>query len=225
MAIAENISSLQEKIRQTALEAKRNPADVTLLAVSKYATVDAVQEAYSCGLRDFGENRLQEGKRKVSQAPGDVNWHFIGHLQTNKVKEVISHFSLIHSLDRYKLAARLSQAASLVGKEVRVLIQVNIAQEKSKNGLAQGEVQDFLDEVVTLPNLKVEGLMAMAPFVENPEEVRPYFRQMKQIYDTLTTPGVSFKHLSMGMSNDFSVAVEEGATLIRIGSLIFSDID
>ncbi len=221
MDIAVNLKYVQEKIKAAALKTGKSDADITLVVVSKEATVGQVEEAYSCGVRDFGENRFQKAKEKLSTTPSDIKWHFIGHLQTNKAKDVLPRFSLIHSLDSYKLAQEISRLASKKEEEARALVQVNIAGEKSKYGLSPGEVKDFLEAIRGLPFLKVTGLMTMAPFVPDPEEVRPYFREMRIIFKTLKVPRISLNYLSMGMSNDFVVALEEGANIVRIGSLIF----
>ncbi len=222
MNIAVNLKYIQEKIKAVALRTGKSDADITLVVVSKEATVEQIEDAYRCGARNFGENRFQNAKEKLSATPSDIKWHFIGHLQTNKAKDVLSRFSLIHSLDSYKLAKEISRLAVKREEEVRTLVQVNIAGEKSKYGLSPGEVKDFLEAVRGLPFLRVTGLMTMAPFVPDPEEVRPYFRQMSVLFETLKVPGISLNYLSMGMSNDFVVALEEGANIIRVGSLIFN---
>ncbi len=221
MSIAANLKYVQEKISAAAVKAGKSAADITLVVVSKEATVEQVMETYDCGIRNFGENRFQKAREKLSATPLDIKWHFIGHLQTNKVKDVLPRFSLIHSLDSYKLAREISRLATKKEEEIETLVQINIAGEKSKHGLSPGEVKDFLEAVRELPFLKVTGLMTMAPFVPDPEEIRPYFREMSVIFKTLKVSGVSLNYLSMGMSNDFVVALEEGANIVRIGSLIF----
>lgn len=221
MSISSNIKKVEEMVRQAALKVHRDPAEITLVGVSKTVGKKEVREAYALGLRHFGENRLQDALEKVAACPLDITWHFIGHLQSNKVKAVLPHFDLIHSLDRFKLAERISSLAVKEEREVKVLVQVNIAGEASKQGLSPGETREFIRDAAVLPNLKIMGLMAMAPFVDDPEEVRPYFRHMKTIFGSIRAPGASMRYLSMGMSGDFSVAVEEGANMIRIGSLIF----
>jgi PLP dependent protein len=221
MSISSNMRKVEEMVRQAALKVHRDPAEITLVGVSKTVGKEEVEEAYALGLRHFGENRLQDALGKVAACPPDITWHFIGHLQSNKVKAVLPHFDLIHSLDRFKLAERISSLAVKEEREVKVLVQVNIAGEASKQGLSPGETREFIRDAAVLPHLKIMGLMAMAPFVDDPEEVRPYFRHMKTLFDSIRAPGASMRYLSMGMSGDFSVAVEEGANIIRIGSLIF----
>lgn len=223
MSISANIKQVGEMVRKAALKVHRDPAAITLVAVSKTVGPAQVQEAYAAGLKNFGENRLQDAMEKVTTCPLDITWHFIGHLQGNKVKAVLPHFALIHSLDRFSLAERISSLAVKAEKEVKALVQVNIAGEASKQGLSPGETKEFMRDAASLPNLKIMGLMAMAPFVHDPEEVRPYFRQMKTMFAGIQVPGTDMRYLSMGMSSDFSVAVEEGANMIRIGSLIFAD--
>ncbi len=221
MSISANVKRVEEMVREAALKARRDPAEITLVAVSKTAGIQEIQEAFACGLRDFAENRVQDGLEKVASCPPGITWHFIGHLQTNKVKFVLPNFALIHSLDRFKLAEKINQVAEREGKEVQALVQVNIAAEDRKHGLPPKEAEEFIRDLRTLPFLKVTGLMAMAPFTADPEEARPYFRGMKALYDSIRIPGVHLQYLSMGMSGDFYVAVEEGANIVRIGSLIF----
>ncbi len=222
MGIPANIQMVRDAVRQAAARSNRDPGDITLVAVSKTAGLEEIREAYDLGLRHFGENRLQEAMDKIPRCPPDITWHFIGHLQTNKAKGVLEGFSLIHSLDRYRLAKRLSSLAAAAERTVRVLVQINIAGEAAKFGLPPGETEGFIRDIGALPGLEVVGLMAMAPFAPDPEESRPYFRDMKAIFDSLQqVPGVNLEILSMGMSGDFTVAVEEGATMLRIGSLIF----
>ncbi len=221
MDIAVNLKFVKEKIIKAALKTKRDPDKITLVAVSKGVGLLEVKEAYALGIRDFGENRVQDAEEKINCSSINVNWHFIGHLQTNKVKNVLPKFSLIHSLDRLRLAKKINQLAQGEGKRIKALVQVNIAEEETKHGLPPLEVKDFLEEVAQFPNLDIIGLMAMAPYVSNPEEVRPYFRRMYSIFRTLDVPGVDMRYLSMGMSNDFTVAVEEGANVLRIGSQLF----
>jgi PLP dependent protein len=221
MSISSNIKRVEEMIRQAALKAHRDPAEITLVGVSKTVGPAGVREAYASGLKNFGENRLQDAMEKVAACPPDITWHFIGHVQTNKVKALLPHFALIHSLDRFKLAERFSSLAVEAKREVKALVQVNIAGEASKQGLSPGETREFIGDAAGLPNLQILGLMAMAPFVEDPKEVRPYFKQMKTLFDSIRVPGAPMRYLSMGMSGDFTVAVEEGANIIRVGSLIF----
>ena len=221
MGVAGNLRKVQERVRQAALRARRDPGEIRLVAVSKTAGPGEIKEAYAAGLSHFGENRLQDAREKIPLCPPDITWHFIGHLQANKAKAVLEDFALIHSLDSCKLAARLNRLGLEAGKTARVLVQVNMAGEAGKQGVPPGEVEGFLRQAASLPGLDIQGLMAMAPFSADPEDSRPCFRAMRALFDSLKIPGVRMEILSMGMSGDFEVAVEEGATLLRIGSLIF----
>ncbi|HHX78017.1 MAG TPA: YggS family pyridoxal phosphate-dependent enzyme [Firmicutes bacterium] len=224
MAVAENLARIKREIRLAAEKAGRDPGEITVVAVSKGATLADIKAAYSLGLRDFGENRLQDARQKISALPGDIRWHFIGHLQSNKVKEVIRSFVQIQSLDRLSLAGKINKAALEAGATCPCLVQVNIAAEKSKFGLRPEEVKDFLAAVSVLKGIKIRGFMAMAPLCRDPEETRPYFKAMRRLYeDNKNFPGTDMTFLSMGMSNDFHIAVEEGANMVRIGSKLFSN--
>jgi pyridoxal phosphate enzyme (YggS family) len=173
------------------------------------------------GINNFGENRVQDALPKIECLPAEINWHFIGHLQTNKVRQVLPVFKLIHSLDSIKLAGAIQKEAEKKNMVANVLLQVNIGEEKSKYGFRWEEVQDALVELTQLNHIKVLGLMGIAPFVEDPEEVRPYFRRLYSLFKAINLPGVEMKYLSMGMSNDFEVALEEGANVIRVGTSLF----
>ncbi len=213
-----------EAVRASLLWAagKSGQDNVRLIAVTKTVPAAVIGEAMQFGLTSFGENRLQEALPKVEMYP-DADWHFIGRLQTNKVKDVIGRFNLIHSLDRWKLAEALNGHAENLGKKVSVLVQVNIAGEAQKGGMAPAELQDFLCDTSTLSSLCVEGLMTVPPYEEDAEKVRPYFREMNRLFRSFSIPGIKMNILSMGMSHDFTVAVEEGANLVRIGSAIFGE--
>lgn len=175
-----------------------------------------MREVVQQGIMDLGENRVQEMTGKITALPPDINWHMIGHLQTNKVKYVVGRVALIHSLDRWSLAEEINRRAVKVGLVTRVLVQVNTSGERTKQGLAPGELPDFLAALRDLPQISVYGLMTIAPYAENPEEVRPYFRALRFL-----AAKHNLKHLSMGMTNDFEVAVEEGADMLRLGTAIF----
>ncbi len=183
---------------------------------------EVIARAVSSGLTLFGENRVQEALPKIERFP-QAEWHLIGRLQTNKVKSVIGRFALIHSLDRWKLATALETRAEKLGQIVRVLVQVNIGREPQKGGVLPEDVPAFLREVARLSHLQVEGLMAIPPAVSHPEEARPYFRAMYQLFRSIDIPGIEMKTLSMGMSADYVMAVEEGANLVRVGSLLFGE--
>ncbi len=218
--LAERLKEVNAAIAAAAVKAGRDPAAVKLVAVTKTVGADQIRQAIAIGLHDFGENRLQEAKAKVDAFP-DQNWHFIGHLQTNKVKEVLPRFKLIHSLDSYRLAEALQHWGERLDRSVNVLVQVNVAGEKGKYGLEPGELPDFLAALRSLTRIKVRGLMTMAPWVDDPEEARPVFRGLRLLQQQCSSPEMSLEHLSMGMTNDYRVAVEEGATIVRIGTALF----
>lgn len=224
MIIRDNLEQVQHKIRQAARRSGREESAIQLLGVTKYASDEEVQKLFDAGLGVFGENRIQDATKRIERFP-DAKWHFIGSLQTNKVR-FCEPFDLIHSLDRWSLAKALNARAKQWGKLQSVLIQVNVAGEASKSGLDPSEVKSFTQRVLLdCPNLQVRGIMTMAPFVEA-EETRPIFRETKRIYDSLQQElGVCWDTLSMGMTNDFEVAIEEGATLVRIGSALFAKED
>lgn len=223
MGIRENIQEVREKVAEAARRAGRDPGAVNLVAVTKTIPLDSVMEAYHCGIRDFGENRVQELLKKYGKIPPGVNLHFIGTLQTNKVKKIIGRANLIHSLDGMALAEEIDRAARETGQAARVLIQVNIGSEGTKRGLPPKEVLPFAEQAAGLTGLQILGLMAIAPWCKDPEDVRPYFREMNVLFKKVKerVPGLLMRHLSMGMSGDYPVAVEEGATILRVGTAIF----
>ncbi|MDW7973611.1 MAG: YggS family pyridoxal phosphate-dependent enzyme, partial [Thermodesulfovibrio sp.] len=205
-----------------ALRVGREPDDIKLIAVTKSQPVDKIKEAIDYGLRIFGENRVQEAKIKIAELKNfNIQWHMIGHLQTNKVKDAVNLFEVIHSVDSEKLAKFIDKEAEKRGKIQRVLIQVKLSEEDTKYGIKEEEVEKLIEVCLNLKNIKVEGLMTIPPYFENPEDVRPYFKKLRQIRDELNRKGYDFiKELSMGMSNDFEVAIEEGATMVRIGTAL-----
>jgi hypothetical protein len=222
--IAENLREVKERIAQAAARAGRKPDEIKLIAVSKNFSVEDIKEAVAAGVTALGENRVQEAREKIDQLGNIAEWHLIGHLQTNKVKYIINRLYWVHSLDRISLAEEISKRAAAAGLTINVLVQVNIAEEESKFGLKKEEVEGFIRKVSQMQGFKVRGLMTIAPFVENPEEVRPVFRELKNLFDNLKAlqiPNVDLEYLSMGMSGDFEVAVEEGANMVRIGTAIF----
>jgi pyridoxal phosphate enzyme (YggS family) len=193
------------------------------VAVTKYVDADAIREVLDVGLTDIGESRVQEAVPKWKALDGRGTWHFIGHLQRNKVKDVVTRFTYIHSLDRYPLAEEINRRARQVDRIMRCFIQVNVSGEQSKFGLPPSEVVEFAREVAELPYIRIEGLMTMAPRSDNSEEIRPIFRRLREIRDEirrLGDPKLQVPHLSMGMSQDYTVAVEEGATWLRLGSVL-----
>lgn len=220
--LANNLKEIQKKIDAAALRAGRSPSEIRLVAVTKTVGPDEIRRAAALGLRDFGENRLQEAKPKLQLFP-ELRWHFIGHLQTNKVKDVLKAFSLIHSLDRLSLARELERRAGRLDSEARCLVQINISGEKSKFGLEEAELGDFLEAMRDYSRIKIEGLMTMAPYHAEPAEARLLFRRLRRLQKIHARPGMKLKELSMGMTNDYTVAVEEGATMLRIGTALFGE--
>jgi len=218
--LEENYQRVLTEIGEAARRSGRNPGDVKLVAVTKTVGIVAVRRAITLGITDFGENRVQDAAEKVETIP-EVRWHFIGHLQSNKAKDVLPFYSLIHSLDRLSLAEALQNCAERFDRIAEVLIQVNVSSESSKYGLKPEELPGFLSEISTFDRLKIRGLMTMAPFVEDPEETRPFFRELRLLRDKNSKQGLELNELSMGMTNDFVVAIEEGATMVRIGSALF----
>lgn len=219
--IAQNLAEVQRRIAAAAHKAGRDPAQVRLVAVSKTMPLELIREAVAAGQRLFGENYLQEARGKIEALGEAAAWHFIGHLQSNKAKAAVELFELIHGVDRLKLAKALDAAAAQMGKVQEILVQVNLAGEASKSGTGPDAAPDLLRQITLLPHLKVLGLMTMPPFLE-PEAVRPYFRQLRQLRDRLEDlGGQPLPELSMGMSGDYEVAIEAGATLVRVGTAIF----
>lgn len=222
--IRENMQSIRQLIAAACQKSGRKQEEVKLVAVSKNFPVETIMDAYQAGQRVFGENRVQELIGKIPQLPPDIEWHLIGTLQRNKVKYIVDKVSLIHSVDSLALAQEISKRSIKAGVSVNILLQVNISQEKSKSGFSEEELWQNIKDISVLPGIKIKGLMTMAPLVADPEEVRPIFRRLKELsekIDKLKLPQIEMKELSMGMSDDFTVAVEEGATLVRIGSRIF----
>jgi len=222
--LADNLARIRARIAAAAERAGRDPADVTLIAVTKGVDAATIAQAVAAGVADIGENRIQEARAKFPEVPAEVRRHMIGHLQTNKVRHCLDLFDVVHSLDRLSLAQAISRRAQFAGKDVPVLVQVNVAGEDTKHGLAPAEVLPFVRTVAELPGLAVRGLMTMAPWTDDPETVRPVFRELRRLAEQVAEAGirgVSMEWLSMGMSNDFEVAVEEGSTMVRIGSALF----
>lgn len=212
-----------DEIREKIIRAGGN--DVTLIAVTKTHPPEVINEAIDCGVTDIGENKVQEILAKYDSVK-PVRWHLIGHLQTNKVRQIVDKVCMIHSLDSMALANEIEKRCANAGITMDVLVQVNMAGEESKFGLAPGDVEAFTDEVIKLPHLRLRGLMQIAPYSENPEDVRIYFKETKEMFDALHEKyGEDFNVLSMGMSNDFVQAVEEGATHVRVGTAIFGERD
>jgi len=220
-----NLRSVQERIAAAARRAGRDPAEITLVAVTKGQPVEAIRVAYGLGLRHFGENRVEEAETKVGQLPADITWHMIGHVQSRKARRVVPLFQIVHSVDSVRLARRLDSSCAGRSEPLPVLLEVNISGEASKYGfLDQEGLLAAVEEIIALPHLRLEGLMTMAPLVADPEQARPVFARLRQLRDELATafPQAGWQHLSMGMSDDLEVAVEEGATLVRVGRAIFN---
>ena len=223
--LKENLEEVEEKIAKACERAGRAREEVTLIAVSKTKPVEMLQEIYDEGIRDFGENKVQELTEKYEVMPKDMKWHMIGHLQRNKVKYIVDKVTLIHSVDSLRLAETISREAEKKGVTVPILIEVNIAGEETKFGLSsKEEVISLTEQIAALPNLSVKGLMTVAPPVKDPEENRPFFREIRQLSVDITNKNidnVSMEILSMGMTNDYTVAIEEGTTMVRVGTGIF----
>ncbi len=224
--IQENLKQVQENIREACKRAGRNAEEVHLISVSKTKPVEMIREAYNAGSRDFGENKVQEMCDKVPLLPTDIRWHMIGHLQTNKIKYIIDKAYRIHSVDSLHLAEAVSREAVKHNVPANILLEVNVAEEESKFGVHTDEVMNLVQAVSKLPNIQIKGLMTIAPFVENPEENRQYFRILRQLAVDISRKSidnVTMNELSMGMTGDYQIAVEEGATWVRVGTGIFGE--
>ena len=229
MTIRKNLEALEQKIAEAAAKSGRRREDITLVAVSKTVGAAEVAEAYGAGQRIFAENRVQNLLEKLSSVEAygleQADWHLIGTLQTNKVKYIIDKVCMIHSVDSLKLAEEIDKRAAQHGITMDILIQVNSAMEESKFGITTEETGKLIEDILeNCPNIRIRGLMCIAPFEDNPEDAAQYFAAVKKLYDEygkLDNPRIDFKYLSMGMSNDFEVAIEEGSTLIRVGTSIF----
>lgn len=222
--IKERLKSVQAQIREAALRCNRSPEEITLIAVSKKQSVEAIIDAIDNGVETLGENYIQEAVDKIEQITPEAIWHFIGHLQSNKAKVAVRYFDLIHTVDTLKLAQEINRQAEKSGKIQKILIQVNISQEETKSGAEAEDAIELAEALSNLKHLSLRGVMGMPPFFDDPEGARPYFRKLAQIKDAIereNISGISMEHLSMGMSGDFEVAIEEGATMVRIGTAIF----
>lgn len=224
--LAENLKAVERQIEEACKRAGREREDVTLIAVSKTKPVAMLQEVYSEGVRDFGENKVQELCDKIEQLPRDIKWHMIGHLQRNKVKYIVGNVALIHSVDTYRLAEEINIHAKKKNITVPILVEINIAGEKTKFGTAAEDAMLLVEDTSKLENVRIMGLMTIAPPVVDPEENRPYFRKIKQLSVDIINKNidnVSMEILSMGMTGDYAVAIEEGATMVRVGTGIFGE--
>jgi PLP dependent protein len=227
-AIASNIQSVKERIAAAAAACGRSAEKITLLAVTKTVPRESISQAAEAGVQKFGENRVQEAEGKILylRELSALEWHLVGHLQANKARRAAELFDVIHSIDSTKIAAKLSQACLEIGKTLSVLLQVDLAGEETKFGAAPDQVQEIVEAVSNLPRLRLDGLMMIPPFFENPERTRPFFARLRELRESLESrqPGcLGQRHLSMGMSHDFEAAVREGATIVRIGTAIFGE--
>jgi pyridoxal phosphate enzyme (YggS family) len=228
--IGRNLAAVQERIAAACRRAGRDPSEVTLVAVSKTVGAAEVLAAYRAGVRHFGENRVEEALPKIAEVAGLLRgapvptWHMIGHLQRRKVRDAMPAFALVHSVDSVDLAREIDKRCEPLGKVMPILLEVNVSGEASKYGFAPADAPAAVEQILTLPRLELRGLMTMAPIVPAPEAARPYFRALRQLRDDLARryPAVAWRELSMGMTDDFEPAVEEGATLVRIGRAIFN---
>jgi len=226
--LLENIKNIYRKISSAAIRSGRNPFDVELIAVTKTVSHEKIKEVVSLGLRIFGENRVQEAQKKIEEcgvqcADCDLEWHMIGHLQKNKAKTAVQLFELIHSLDSVGLAEEVNKYAGKAGKIQRVLIEVKLSEEETKSGVTRKDLMALIESVSGMKNLKLEGLMTIPPFFEKPESARPYFRDLRYLRDEAEKKGFKLPELSMGMTNDFEIAILEGATMVRMGTGIFGE--
>ena len=222
--LRENLQEVEKRIQETCARAGRDRSEVTLVSVSKTKPVEMLQEAYDLGVRVFGENKVQEIRDKYDALPKDIEWHMIGHLQTNKVKYIVDKVKLIHSVDSLRLAEIIEKEAEKHNRSVDILLEVNVAEETSKFGLKTVEVIPFAEKIAQFPHINMRGLMTIAPFVDDPEKNRTIFRDLHKLYVDIKEKNIdngTVSILSMGMTNDYEVAIEEGATMVRIGTGIF----
>ncbi|MGC8667117.1 MAG: YggS family pyridoxal phosphate-dependent enzyme [Chthonomonadales bacterium] len=218
-SIANNIAEVRARIARAALSAGRDPKDITLVAVSKTVDTERIREAWEAGITDFGENYYQEVRTKMQELPRQIRWHFIGHLQTNKAKYIAGRFALVQSVDREELAEELGRRANAAGCTQPVLVEVKLDPAATKHGVPPDQTIDFCNRVRAIPGLQLTGLMGMAPLLQHPEQARPYFAELRRIFERL--PEENRRVLSMGMSADFDVAIQEGSTMVRVGTAIF----
>ncbi len=224
--IKDNLKNINKRINAACKKVGRDPSEIAIVAVTKGVDPYTISDAFMQGMRDIGENRVQEAQKKKANVLPGAKWHMIGHLQTNKVKDALELFDLIHSLDSIELARKIDKEANKAGKIAEVLVQVNTSGEEAKYGIKPEEASNFLREVSALQHIKVLGLMTITPLAEDAETVRPHLKRLREIYDAVSQeliPNIEMKYLSMGMSQDFDIAIEEGANMVRIGSAIFKE--
>lgn len=223
MPLKDRITEVKQRIEDACARSGRSPDGVQLIAVTKYVSLETTQAVLDLGIDQIGENRWQDAKEKWEALGHRGTWHFIGHLQTNKVKDVIGRFRWLHSLDRLSLAKEIEKRAAQDGRRISCLIQLNVSGEESKHGMEPKELSDFIEQVLQMKHLDLRGLMTMAPYSDDPEEARPIFRELRNLQEDMRKrfgKELQLDHLSMGMSNDFEVAIEEGATMVRLGSVL-----
>ena len=224
MGIEENLLKVKERIDDTATRVGRDPAQITLIAVSKTVAIEKIREAIAAGMIAFGENYVQEARQKIDEiGRTGLQWHFIGHLQTNKAHYAVRLFDLIHAVDSIKLARELNKRAAAEGKTIHCLIEANISEEESKFGTTEEEARELAHQMRDLEHISLQGLMTMPPYFDDPELARPYFIALRKLQETIEQDGIPLPELSMGMSTDFEVAIEEGATMVRVGRAIFGE--
>lgn len=227
MSVVENVEHVQQRIQDACRRAGRPAEDVRLIAVSKTQPAEAIRQAYAAGLREFGENRVQEAAAKRKELEDlDAMWHLIGHLQSNKAKQAVRLFSCIHSVDSLNLAEKVDRAAAALGRRLPILIEVHLGEEASKFGVEEDDLAQLAEKIGALPSVELRGLMTLPPFFDDPQQVRPFFRRLRDLagrIEARSLPGVSMRELSMGMSHDFEIAIEEGATIVRVGTAIFGE--
>jgi len=224
--IAANINKIKQRIAAAAARVNRVPDSIKLLAVTKTVSPSAIAQALDAGVTMLGENYVQEAKEKIAVMEKRVQWHMIGHLQTNKAKYAVNLFDYIHSVDRPELAEEINKRARLAGRKINILIEVNVSGEKTKNGIPAIRSVDLIKNISPLENVSIKGLMTMAPYSDNPEKSRPYFSELKNLQKKIIQEGITgilMEELSMGMTDDFEIAIEEGATIVRIGRAIFGE--
>lgn len=219
--IEENVLRVMERIEKAAKTVGRNPEEINLVAVSKTVESARIKEAIEAGVSILGENYVQEAQKKIDEIGRTVSWHFVGHLQSNKAKYAIRLFDMIHSLDSISLAEELNRRAEKEGRTMNAMIEVNLSGEATKFGAEEARVFDIAQRVLNLSHLSLVGLMTMPPYFDSPEMSRPYFIQLRELKERMDKEGIPVKELSMGMSNDFEIAIEEGATFVRVGTAIF----
>jgi pyridoxal phosphate enzyme (YggS family) len=225
-AIADNLTRVKERMAEAAMRSGRTPDSVKLVGVTKTVDVVRIKQAVSAGLQILGENYVQEARDKITEVGGEVSWHFVGRLQTNKAKYAVKLFDMIQTVDSFKLAKELNRRAQPLGRIIPIIIQVNLASEVSKGGVEPPECITLIKQISELANLQIRGLMTMPPFFDQPERARPYFAQLRELSQEIARaqlPRVEMNELSMGMSGDFETAIEEGATLVRVGTAIFGE--